>query len=324
MDNAALPVARYQVDIELNDNLSLQEYAGSMLRGGFGHALKGVSCVTRTPTCDGCPLRSGCAYSLVFQPVAPKEIALKRYTTTPVPYTVEPMGWGRQRLTAGERFSFRMVLMGPAIASLSLIILAWQRAWQRGFGPSKAKGEVMAINWQQPDGTWQEVFSREQPIIQPHDASIRLPETPVPQQVRLNLITPMRLEVNKCPVGPDRFLLALLATNLQRRVKLLQQFYFEEAEFAQDQISQEDIVSGVMMNTNLGWRDWTRYSNRQHRKMNLGGVVGSIVLSGELNALWPYLQLGEWLHVGAKTSFGFGRYTLGVPESDVGAIRATA
>ena len=28
--------------------------------------------------------------------------------------------------------------------------------------------------------------------------------------------------------------------------------------------------------TTLRWRDWTRYSSRQHRKMQLGGLVGSV------------------------------------------------
>lgn len=57
-------------------------------------------------------------------------------------------------------------------------------------------------------------------------------------------------------------------------------------------------------------RDWTRYSNRQQQAMTLGGAVGGWRLAGDLRPFWPLLNLGQWLHVGGKATFGLGRYTL--------------
>ena len=60
----------------------------------------------------------------------------------------------------------------------------------------------------------------------------------------------------------------------------------------------------------LTWRDWTRYSCRQQQKMELGGVVGSWQLTGELAPFLPFLHLGQWLHVGKEAVFGLGGYDL--------------
>jgi CRISPR/Cas system endoribonuclease Cas6 (RAMP superfamily) len=44
--------------------------------------------------------------------------------------------------------------------------------------------------------------------------------------------------------------------------------------------------------------------------MKFGGLTGDISYTGELQAFMELLQLGEWLHIGGKTSFGLGKYEL--------------
>jgi len=41
--------------------------------------------------------------------------------------------------------------------------------------------------------------------------------------------------------------------------------------------------------------------------MNLGGITGRIVYSGQVEPFLPYLQAAEILHIGKATSFGLGR-----------------
>jgi len=64
------------------------------------------------------------------------------------------------------------------------------------------------------------------------------------------------------------------------------------------------------MESQLTWVDWSRYSNRQHQKMTLGGLMGKIILTGELAPFVPMLYLGQWLHFGKNATFGMGRYQL--------------
>ncbi len=49
----------------IND-VTLPPYKGSTLRGGFGHALKKVSCALRRQQCKECLLAASCCYPLVF------------------------------------------------------------------------------------------------------------------------------------------------------------------------------------------------------------------------------------------------------------------
>ena len=44
--------------------------------------------------------------------------------------------------------------------------------------------------------------------------------------------------------------------------------------------------------------------------MTLGGALGSWTLSGELEPLLPWLQLGQWLHIGKNATMGLGQYRL--------------
>jgi hypothetical protein len=47
--------------------------------------------------------------------------------------------------------------------------------------------------------------------------------------------------------------------------------------------------------------------------MTLGGVLGQWHLHGPTEALaaaWPWLWLGQWLHVGKNATFGLGGYAL--------------
>jgi hypothetical protein len=66
----------------------------------------------------------------------------------------------------------------------------------------------------------------------------------------------------------------------------------------------ETIASDVQ------WADWERYSSRQRRRMNLGGIVGRVTYAGEITPFLPLLRLGELIHVGKGVVFGNGRYEI--------------
>jgi CRISPR-associated endoribonuclease Cas6 len=58
----------------------------------------------------------------------------------------------------------------------------------------------------------------------------------------------------------------------------------------------------------VSMQTWERYSNRLESKHPLSGLVGRALLSDIPEPLWPYLILGQWVHVGKSASFGQGRY----------------
>jgi hypothetical protein len=60
----------------------------------------------------------------------------------------------------------------------------------------------------------------------------------------------------------------------------------------------------------LRWRQWERYSARQRQRVPMGGWVGRVTYRGDFAPLWPWLRLGEWVHVGKHATFGLGQYRI--------------
>ena len=61
----------------------------------------------------------------------------------------------------------------------------------------------------------------------------------------------------------------------------------------------------------LAWRDLPHYSARQKEAMRLGGVSGSMVLSGTFSPYeYALLRFAEIFHAGKNTNFGLGRLIL--------------
>ena len=96
-----LPLARYRFHWRVSAPIHLPAYAGSMLRGAFGHALRRLACMTRQADCAACPLLHTCPYPGIFAP-PPVEHSLQRFSQMPAPYVIEPPAWGERTLEVGE------------------------------------------------------------------------------------------------------------------------------------------------------------------------------------------------------------------------------
>lgn len=55
--------------------------------------------------------------------------------------------------------------------------------------------------------------------------------------------------------------------------------------------------------------EWPRKSSR-HGKMTHWGITGRMVFEGRLAPYIPFIRLGEYIHVGNMTSFGWGQYEI--------------
>jgi len=58
-------------------------------------------------------------------------------------------------------------------------------------------------------------------------------------------------------------------------------------------------------------RRWVRHSSRQPgRAIPMAGLVGPVIVGGDVGPLLPLIALAETCHVGSHTSLGLGRFTL--------------
>jgi CRISPR/Cas system endoribonuclease Cas6 (RAMP superfamily) len=42
----------------------------------------------------------------------------------------------------------------------------------------------------------------------------------------------------------------------------------------------------------------------------MAGFTGQVTFRGDLARFWPWLALGQWLHVGKHATFGLGQYRI--------------
>ena len=311
-----IPLARYRFTAQMRDPVRLPDYAGSLLRGQFGAALRGVACMTRQPVCGGCPLLLTCPYTRIFEATPPPEHSLQKFSAIPNAYVIEPppIG-GKQNLVAGDALVFHMVLAGDALAQLALIVFAWQRALAQGLTPSRSAADLLAVEWIDVAGAAHPVWHRDAPTLAEHPAALTQPAPPAAplQALKLHIHTPLRLQQQGQPLRVDQLTPRALLAAVARRAALVMEFHAHQSAWGHAVPEQIRLAESLSDDRDLHWHDWTRYSSRQHQEMTLGGVRGRWTLQGSpdtLAALWPLLWLGQWLHVGKNATMGMGGYTL--------------
>ena len=102
-----------------------------------------------------------------------------------------------------------------------------------------------------------------------------------------------------------------LIKSLFTRLKTLQHCYTSspiDESLYQQLLRQSHSIQCT--HSTMHWDDWDRYSGTQNEWMKFGGLLGDCRYQGDLQAFIPYLQRGEWAHIGGKSSFGLGKYTL--------------
>lgn len=302
---AELPIARYRFSFLLTSELCLPEYAGSTLRGVFGHALRRAACMTRQKECSGCPLLASCPYSRIFATPPNPALGKSKSQNPPQPYIIEAPEDGKYHYKSGETYHFNLVLIGGARAQLPLIAFAFAQAFERGIGAIKGRGSLQHIDIETAQG-WQPVFSDGR--IQEHANSLILPER-YPTAATLHIRPPMRLQSKNSVLGIHRISADILLRQLMRRTSAIATEHWAQPLNA-DFPHLSRAAATVSATGELQWRDWSRYSNRQQQAITLGGITGTWRFDHLPLEFAQLLHIGQWLHIGKETVFGLGRYQL--------------
>ena len=227
----ALPIARYRFTARLRGYLQLPEYAGSLLRGQFGAALRHLACMTRQPTCGGCPLQSTCPYTRIFEALPPPEHRLQKFSAVPNAYVIEPPPLSSPPMAAGEALVFHMILVGDAIQQLALITYTWQRALSQGLTRQRIQADLECLDWLDETGTAHTIWTREQPLLADHRAMLQLPPAPAARALRLDIHTPLRLQSQGHPLRANELTPRALLAAVARRVALVLEFHARQADW---------------------------------------------------------------------------------------------
>lgn len=310
-----LPIGRYRARFRVDEPVRLPPYPGSAWRGAFGHALKRALCVTRAPECSGCLLLRSCGYAYVFETPPPAQSAkMRKYPAAPHPFVLDLDVQGGE-LTPGSTYDLGFSLIGRGNQHLPYMIHALEQAGAHGVGQGRGRLSLECVEQHDAmENAWVSIYTAGE-RCEPRPITVPIiPE--LPRHARLVLETPLRLKRDAGVVGVDDFSFGALFSNLLRRISMLTYFHTEtplETDFAALTRAAREVPH---VDANLRWFDWKRYSSRQKREMAVGGLLGEITFSGvDIEPFWPLLWLGQYVHVGALTSMGLGRYRIEMAAS---------
>ncbi|MDQ7075113.1 MAG: CRISPR system precrRNA processing endoribonuclease RAMP protein Cas6 [Gammaproteobacteria bacterium] len=308
MTSPAVPLAQYRFTLRALEPICLPDYSGSAWRGVFGHALKDLACVTKQKTCSSCQLYRGCVYSYLFEtppPLGSEKMA--NGSAAPHPYILVPSD--AKVLQVGETYALGLTLFGRANRHLDYVIYALNKAGERGIGRDHGRFELHTVAQKSADGSHQIIYKkgesvRSQPLFERDVPAL-------PDAVTITLHTPLRLRSKGKNVRPEGFLFRQFFSSLLRRFSLLRYFH-SDAPLRGDVVQLAALAHSVtLLEADLRWHEWRRYSSRQKNVIPMGGIVGSFCIkTSQLAPLWPYLWLGQQMHTGKGSSMGLGRYSL--------------
>lgn len=303
--NSALPRLRLHLTVRAEGPLQFPPYAGSMLRGAFGHALLALSPLPHTEG-QPCALHNTCPYCQLFAAPPLPGHSLQKFSHMPQPYVIEPPTGGAQRLQPGQTFGFGLVLIGKALDMLPTVLQAWQRALRAGLGRNHIPCTLVDVH---DENGMQRLSDKREQLS---NLNATLPLAPVPgTQATLHFHTPLRLQVQGKPVRAAQLTARDLLVALARRHQLLCDVHLGAAAAQHDFAALSAQAATITLRGDgLRWFDWGRYSQRQQQEMQLGGLLGSVQLQGDLAPFAQLLHQGQWLHVGKNATMGLGGYRL--------------
>jgi len=290
---SGFPMTRLHFSFQALEELRLEGFTGSTWHGALGHALMRVS-----------PEAFEFLYGLPGQEGG-----------NPRPFVLLPDQAGKDAPPLG----FSLTLFGEAVDLVPVLLLAVENLAAAGLGNRHSPlrllrvmatgmevGTLREFEALGADGVW-----RGDAITPVSLAALASAWEGVPAAlVSLGFDTRLRLKAGNVVLKQAPTCEILLQRLLERASAL-------SLRYGQGALPSEGVLrllaraSDVVLDTStLRWVEWPRASGRSGQVMPWGGLLGEVAYRGELSELLPWLALGEWLHVGSKTSFGLGHYRL--------------
>ncbi|MBN2414928.1 CRISPR system precrRNA processing endoribonuclease RAMP protein Cas6 [bacterium] len=306
-----IPYVKLQFHLTASDNAMLPACKGSMLRGVLGHALKLTVCSMGSgQMCECCVLKRQCVYTHFFETYIEKEPPplFKGLKATPRPFIISS-DLRQTRYEKGDSFRFEMTVIGNAVEKIPFVVIAFERAAALGFTKRKHPFTVNRVDVL--NGSWQPFFEnrefQETLVVQKTGT-----DRAAPSHLTLRFLSPTKLIINGKPVS--EFTFRQLVFKMLRRTLEMAHFHVHDADSDYHFKHYLDEANAVQLTPGkIYWKDWQRKSNRQDRRISMGGFMGDVTLEGDLEPFYPILKAAEVLHVGKGTVFGNGKVKIDVP-----------
>ena len=288
----------------------------SAIRGLFGHNLKKIICPLKGQDCNSCLLKQNCKYIEIFERSLKNnhKTFLKGSGTAPHPFILYPDLKRFETYGSDNPLKIELTLLGEPRDLLPYFILAFENMGGRGFGKDQRKFKLLKVCQLLKDSE-KAVYSQKNPQISELEEFVPqfTEEQKVFKALDLEFLSPFRMKKD------GKFITQLNFNDFFKGIlKRLDELArcFGKGPLCDDFKNTLKLAEKVKISqSSLKWMDLTRYSNRQKSHMKFGGLMGRFTIEGDILPILKYLKLGEILHVGKATSFGFGNYRI-LEEND--------
>lgn len=299
----SLEILQLRVHYSLDRTEGLPRYLGSAWRGAIGANLKRLTCpFPERRECGACIIREHCPYFALYE----KSGEIHSAKDGVRPYVFYPHSGANSAPT--PNFSLDVSLFGSAVCYLPILWQAILMTAETGLGADRRSFEISRIE-QQTAGTWyslpvdSEGFRQSRGPLKLSDCLGAPPCFPW----RFRLMTPVRLRRQGRYLSQMdwAFFLAGIAQRLETLLVQFQQGRPMGAEAWKKLQGLFQLEAKIVHS--LHWQDWQRYSNRQRRKVPMGGLVGAFTIEQAPASWWPWLEAAVLTHVGKGAAMGMGR-----------------
>lgn len=313
-----LSIARYELTLRFDEPAVMPQFPGATLRGAFGTALKSTVCVNHRRLCSPCLLRASCLFTRIFDTTGEgDDMAAKGRATPPRPFVIDPPHNHKRAFEPGDAIVFTLTLFGEAAAYLPYFVFAFSRLEMMGLGRARARFTLCSVKELSPRAVPRELYNRRsQTLAQPAppaavDAWLDFAATTRRRTLSLQFVTPVRVKAHhhyQSTMPFDTFWNAL-----RRRIDDLFATYGRAPLEIDWSPLYETAPQLQLVSSSLRWAEFERFSHRQQTTMTLGGLIGDVTYRGPLSLFLPWIQLGQIIHIGKNTTFGFGKYLITEP-----------
>ncbi len=314
--------------IEFTEDTMLPKQKVSAIRGGIGEMLLRANCVRRRE-CEGCDFADECIVQRIMYSKYEKKPSFVT-TGESVGYVLECDNY-EEEFYQGDQLNFQLILFGKNIVYFNQYLQAISMLGDSGLGKHQAHFVIAAIKNQY----WQDILVNNSINMGNYQISTvgeyidyrmrqlqkaRLQESQFQEQ-------PQKESQGKLSHAGDGSYSGMLAfhtpftvkyqgefirdlqmepiiASIRRRLYMLDCFEGIEAEIFWDETPEVAITTYQQSRL----EGVNRYSNRRDSAMTLRGIRGKVWFEGADLDTMRLLFVGELLHIGKNSSFGFGEY----------------
>ena len=245
-------------------------FIGSTIRGTLGYALRRACCPYIGVNCEECGISERCVYNDFFENVS----------DTPN---------FRLDINLNQRsFDFKIILFDYATNCLHHIVIAIQNMQEIGLGVNRGKFKFTHLSLNGKLFDPQFLYSKT------HETLNFTPDFTT-GDYEISLQTPLRIKQKNVLVRRDIDFKSFIR-QIAMRFESITGKSMDKFEVKFDRFEHD-----------LRFYDLNRYSNRQHAKMQFGGIIGKMQVFGLDERSAKLLQLACITGVGKSTVFGLGK-----------------